>query len=59
MTIQCSIGALKEGIFNETLAADEKQDLSLANKAVTICWSLKDKETTLKECNNIILILEN
>ena len=59
MTIQCSIGALKEGIFTETLAADEKQDLSLTAKAATFCRSLKDKETTLKECNNIILNLEN
>ena len=25
MTVQCSIDGLKEGIFTETLAADEKQ----------------------------------
>ena len=29
ITIQCSIEALKEGIFTETLAADKKQDLLL------------------------------
>ena len=59
MTIQCSIEALKEGIFTETLAADEKQDLSLTAKAGSFCRSLKDKEKTLKEYNDIILNLEN
>ena len=40
MTIQCSIEALKEGIFTETLACDEKQNLSLTAKAASFCWSL-------------------
>ena len=55
MTIQCSIiKALTEGIFTETPAADEKQDLSLTAKAASICWLLKDKEKTLKEYYNIL-----
>ena len=58
MTIQCSIDGLKEGISTETLAADEKQDLSLTAKAVSFCRSLKDKEKTLKECIDIILNLK-
>ena len=37
MTIQCSIEVLKEGIFTETLAADQKQDLSLTVEAVSFC----------------------
>ena len=48
---------LKEGILTETLAADEKQDLSLTAKAVSFCQSLKDKEKTLKEYDDIILNL--
>ena len=54
MTIQCSIEALKEGIFTETLATDEKQDLSVTAKAGSFCRSLK----TLKEYNDIILSLK-
>ena len=38
MTINCSIEALKERIFTETLAADEKQDLSLTAKAASFFW---------------------
>ena len=41
MTSQCSIEALKEEIFTETLAADEKKDLSLTAKAASFCRSLK------------------
>ena len=44
ITIQCSNEALKEGIFTETLAADEKQDLSLTAKAASFCRSLKIKK---------------
>ena len=58
MTIHCSIEVLKEGIFTETLAADEKRDLSLTAKAACFCRSLKDKEQTLEEYNDIILNLE-
>ena len=41
MTSQCSIEALKEEIFTETIAADEKQDLSLTAKAASFSRSLK------------------
>ena len=58
MTIQCSIETLRQGIFTDTLAADENQDLSLTAKAASFCRSLKDKEKTLKEYNDIILNLE-
>ena len=58
MTIHCSIEVLKEGIFTETLAADEKRDLSLTAKAASFCRSLKYKEQTLEEYNDIILNLE-
>ena len=52
MTIQCSIEALKEGIFTETLAADKKQDLLLTAKAASFCRSLKDNKKTMKRyCN--------
>ena len=44
MKIQFSTEALKEGIFTETLAADEKQDLSLTAKAASFCRSLKIKK---------------
>ena len=55
MAIQCSIiKASTEGIFTETPAADEKQDLSLTAKAASICWLLEDKEKTLKEYYNIL-----
>ena len=53
MTIQCSTEVLKDGIFTETLASDEKQDPSLTAKAASLCWSWKDKEMTLEEYNNI------
>ena len=55
MTIQYSTEVLKESIFTEKAAADEKQDLSLT---ASFCQSLKDKEKALKEYNDIILNLE-
>ena len=58
MLIQCSIEVLKEGVFTETLASDEKQDLSRTVKAASFYRSLKDKEKTLKEYDDIILNLE-
>ena len=48
ITIQCSIEALKEGIFTEMLAADKKQDLLLTAKAASFCRSLKDNKKTMK-----------
>ena len=39
MKIQFSTEALKERIFTETLAADEKRDLSLTAKAASFCRS--------------------
>ena len=54
MTIQCSIEALKEFLLKQLLL----WDLSLTAKAATFCQSLKDKEKTLKEYNDIILNLE-
>ena len=48
---------LKEGILTETLATDEKQDLSLTTKDVSFCQSLQDKEKTLKEYDDIVLNL--
>ena len=58
MTIQCSIEVLKEGLFTETLAAVNKRDLLLTAKASSFRQSLKDKEKTLKERNDIIFNLE-
>ena len=58
ITIQCSNEALKEGIFTETLAADEKQDLSLTVTAASFCRSLKNKQKYLKEYNDLILNLD-
>ena len=49
--------SVKRGNLTETLAADEKQDLSLTAKDVSFCQSLKDKEKTLKEYDDIVLNL--
>ena len=32
-----------------------RKDISLTAKAVSFCWSLKDRENTLTEYNDIIL----
>ena len=49
LNIQSSIDALKEGIFTETLAADENQDLTLTAKAASFCRTMKEKQKTLKD----------
>ena len=56
--IQSSIDALKEGIFTETLAADENQDLTLTAKAASFCRIMKEKQKTLKDFEDIISKLE-
>ena len=58
LNIQSSIDALEERIFTETLAADENQDLTLTAKAVSFCRTMKEKQKTLKDFEDIISKLE-
>ena len=58
LNIQSSIDALKKGIFTETLAADENQDLTLTAKAASLCRTMKEKQKTLKDFEDIKLAQE-
>ena len=58
LNIQSSIDALKKGIFTETLAADENQDLTLTAKAASFCRTMKEKQKTLKDFEDIKLAQE-
>ena len=54
LDIQSSIDALKERIFTETHAADENKDLTLTPKAASFCRTMKEKQKTLKDFEDII-----
>ena len=56
LNIESCIDNLKEGIINETLAADQNQATA---RAASFYRTMQEKETTLKEINSTLEKLEN
>ena len=44
LSLEKTISALREGIINETLAADKNHDLACSGKPAAFCKTLKEKE---------------
>ena len=59
LNIEGCIDNLKEGIINETLAADQNQDLIATAGAASFCRTMQEKQTTLKEINSTLEKLED
>ena len=59
LNIESCIDSLKEGIINETLAADQNQDLIATARAASFCRTMQEKQTTLKEINSTLEKLED
>ena len=59
LNIESCIDNLKEGIINETLAADQNQDLVATARAASFCKTMQEKQTTLKEINSTLEKLED
>ena len=59
LNIESCIYNLKEGIINETLAADQNQDLIATARAASFCRTMQEKQTTLKEINSTLEKLED
>ena len=59
LSLEKTISALREGIINETLAADKNHDLSSTAKAAAFCKTLREKEKTLSEIDAIQIKLQD
>ena len=59
LNIEGCIDNLKEGIINETSAADQNQDLIAPAGAASFCRTMQEKQTTLKEINSTLEKLED